>query len=395
MFKAFTVLVIPLCHAFDLPHDWRDLSQIDAPQNLNIDYNFCRRHVGGYDWHIHFGFDWHGNLAWTQSPDNEENQLKEEYFDLMRACVKNRGAILKKLDPVHSQNYELTGHHYPVISSRGFMGTNYISPFSDYLVSNELRNRGTYSLQELNLMLKYVQVGSIVIEIGANVGSYTSYLAIALGEGGLVLAYEPFRVLYQILTANIAINGLTNAYTFQLGLSDRKDNFVVASPDLNMIHNFGKSSITGGTLPILQEHKNASLNSKIHEKNSSVQEKMARQELIMTDTLDNHFYNVTKHLRYIYSASSSNQNNNHEDNQNILNYNYNKKVSLIKLDAENAGEKVLVGARKLILEHLPVILVEWHEPPNLLLNMGYKCSNDERFMQLHELFLCLPPRPIP
>ena len=45
-------------------------------------------------------------------------------------------------------------------------------------------------------------------------------MAERVGRQGKVLAFEPFRWLFQICTANVALNGLSNVWTFNMGLGE-------------------------------------------------------------------------------------------------------------------------------------------------------------------------------
>lgn len=54
----------------------------------------------------------------------------------------------------------------------------------------------------LNLICKYIAPGSVVVDVGANIGDHTfSYLK-AVGNHGTVIAYEPHPVTYECLTRN-------------------------------------------------------------------------------------------------------------------------------------------------------------------------------------------------
>ncbi len=81
-----------------------------------------------------------------------------------------------------------------------------------------VRATGTFDPQERDYLVRLVSAGAAIKEVGANVGPYSVYLARALGEEGLLLCFEPFKLLYQILTANLALNGISNTRTFQVGL---------------------------------------------------------------------------------------------------------------------------------------------------------------------------------
>jgi hypothetical protein len=51
-----------------------------------------------------------------------------------------------------------------------------------------------------------VQPGDVAVDIGAHIGTFTLGLAEFVGPTGRVLAFEPQRILYQILSANAAFN---------------------------------------------------------------------------------------------------------------------------------------------------------------------------------------------
>lgn len=53
-------------------------------------------------------------------------------------------------------------------------------------------------------------LGGVVIEAGANMGAITVPLARRLGREGCLFAYEPQRLTFQQLCANLALNGLDN-----------------------------------------------------------------------------------------------------------------------------------------------------------------------------------------
>ena len=72
---------------------------------------------------------------------------------------------------------------------------------------------GEFSESEVEMLGKLVSRGDTVIEVGANIGALTVPLAKFVGPQGNVVAFEPQRILFQNLCANIALNGLTNVRT--------------------------------------------------------------------------------------------------------------------------------------------------------------------------------------
>jgi FkbM family methyltransferase len=62
--------------------------------------------------------------------------------------------------------------------------------------------------------------GGLFVDVGANVGLYTCEMARHLGEGGAVIAVEPFERSAELLRANIALNRLNNVEVIEAAASD-------------------------------------------------------------------------------------------------------------------------------------------------------------------------------
>ena len=72
---------------------------------------------------------------------------------------------------------------------------------------------GEWAEPETRLLTGLVRPGDTVIDVGAHIGTLTVPLAKAVGPTGHVLAVEPQIPLYQLLCANLALNGLLNVRT--------------------------------------------------------------------------------------------------------------------------------------------------------------------------------------
>jgi len=70
----------------------------------------------------------------------------------------------------------------------------------------------------LALCEKYVKRDSVVVDIGANMGTFAVRLSQLVGPNGVVVAFEPQRIIYQQLCANIFLNKLSNVFTHQLAI---------------------------------------------------------------------------------------------------------------------------------------------------------------------------------
>jgi len=65
---------------------------------------------------------------------------------------------------------------------------------------------------------KYISKGDTVVDIGANLGSYTVFFGQLVGPTGNVISFEPQRIIYQQLCGNVFLNDLRNVYAFQLAV---------------------------------------------------------------------------------------------------------------------------------------------------------------------------------
>ena len=81
---------------------------------------------------------------------------------------------------------------------------------NDTYVGKSIDTYGRYQLEELKLFDKYIQKGDIAIDVGANIGTHTLWLANKVGAEGFVYAFEPQRLLFQTLCANLALNSIQN-----------------------------------------------------------------------------------------------------------------------------------------------------------------------------------------
>lgn len=65
-----------------------------------------------------------------------------------------------------------------------------------------------------------LKCGDVVVDAGANIGGYTQMLGMSVCADGQVHSFEPFRLTFQLLNANVALAGLTNVRTYHRALSN-------------------------------------------------------------------------------------------------------------------------------------------------------------------------------
>lgn len=110
----------------------------------------------------------------------------------------------------------------------------------DQFIGKSLRLYGEYSQGEADIFEQIVKPGHIVVEAGANIGSHTIHLAQLAGDQGQVWAFEPQRLVFQLLAGNVALNSLTNVHCLQKCLiGSGKRTIPVPVLDVNRINNWG------------------------------------------------------------------------------------------------------------------------------------------------------------
>lgn len=87
--------------------------------------------------------------------------------------------------------------------------------------------------------------GSVVADIGANVGAHTLTMARQVGTEGRVLAFEPNPTVRRKLETNISLNGLNCVEIFECALGDRQTQMKLRVPrsDTPEASNSGLSSL--------------------------------------------------------------------------------------------------------------------------------------------------------
>jgi FkbM family methyltransferase len=114
---------------------------------------------------------------------------------------------------------------------------------NDSYIGASIRKYGEWSHGEMELFQQLLAEGSYVIEVGANIGSHTLGMSKLVGPTGKIYAYEPQRIVFQTLCANMAINSRTNVYCFEKAASSKQDTITLPEIDYSQYGNFGAISI--------------------------------------------------------------------------------------------------------------------------------------------------------
>ena len=82
--------------------------------------------------------------------------------------------------------------------------------------------RGRYEAGYMHLLASKVKPGDTVIDIGANEGYVSLYLAMKVGANGHIYAIEPNPSNVKALEANVNLNALTNISVISKAVSDKR-----------------------------------------------------------------------------------------------------------------------------------------------------------------------------
>jgi len=110
---------------------------------------------------------------------------------------------------------------------------------NDQIIGRALELYGEYCEGEIELLRQLCGPGSIVADVGANIGAVTVPLAAHVGERGFIYAFEPQRVVFQTLCANIALQSFTNVECVPAALGARRATLQLPDIRYDLEANFG------------------------------------------------------------------------------------------------------------------------------------------------------------
>jgi FkbM family methyltransferase len=177
---------------------------------------------------------------------------------------------------------------------------------------------GEWAFSEIDLINQLLKPGFIVLDVGANIGTHTLQFAKSVQPNGLVYAFEPQRIAFEFLCANIVLNNYLNIFPMMAGVSDNCGEITVPIVNPNTRANSGSINI----------------------------ESYSNGDMVRLLTIDS------------------------------LNLN---SCNFIKVDVEGMERKVLLGAKETIKKFRPFLFVENNTPEKsedlikLLLDQNYNC----------------------
>jgi len=178
-------------------------------------------------------------------------------------------------------------------------------------------------------LLQHCDSNPIVIDVGANVGTYSIALAQVVGPFGKIHAFEPQRIVYNMLAGSIALNSFTNVHCYNVALGDHEGAIEIPQFDYSRPLNFGSIEFGPEQRERLGQERTYD---------------PTRLELVRLTTIDQFSW---------------------------------ARVDLIKIDVEGMETQVIAGARSTIQRYHPILFVEFLKTDrahlhDLLVGLGYE-----------------------
>jgi FkbM family methyltransferase len=181
---------------------------------------------------------------------------------------------------------------------------------------------GGWEPEAQRLMAQHIGRGGVVYDLGANRGIHAILFCRLVGPGGHVYAFEPLPEILTELEHNLALNGFSNATSVPLAVTDRSG-----------YQQFDRAHHTGAGF-VVQSQAGHAVGLEIQ-----------------TTTLDD----------FVYERG-------------------NRPPTFIKVDIEGGEGAALAGARRLLEQARPTVLVDLHSPDqdlavgNILADLGYRAA---------------------
>ena len=114
---------------------------------------------------------------------------------------------------------------------------------NDAYIGRSLQIYGEYCEDDVRLFRKVVHPGHTALDIGANIGAHTVFLAKTVGATGRVIAIEPLRSNFQMLCANLVLNGIDHAEPIRAAVGREAGTVRVPRAGLMNVGNQGAFSL--------------------------------------------------------------------------------------------------------------------------------------------------------
>lgn len=156
--------------------------------------------------------------------------------------VKFKDIRSSKKDKVIEYVYAFPFSNYKVYYCKQ-PGYFYLDPIDD-VVKNVLRHGAAWEPFMNDYAYRYARLGSVAIDVGAHIGTYTLTMARTVGVEGRVIAIEPQPKVFRELVMNMSLNQVENVDFYLAGAGDRVGEIELSPP---VPGSEGATGLGGGT----------------------------------------------------------------------------------------------------------------------------------------------------
>jgi FkbM family methyltransferase len=114
---------------------------------------------------------------------------------------------------------------------------------NDFFAGRGLDKYGEVGHGTVRFLSQLIRPGMTILEVGANIGIFTLPLARFVRPGGKVIAFEPQRIIYQMLCGNIALNAIDNIIAHNSAVGCATGSITVPPVEYAQPGNFGGVSM--------------------------------------------------------------------------------------------------------------------------------------------------------
>jgi FkbM family methyltransferase len=114
----------------------------------------------------------------------------------------------------------------------------------DTVVGRSLSLYGEWAFEECRMMAKYIPAEGTVVDVDAYIGTHSLFFSRLVQRAGRVYAFEPQRIVFQTLNANLALNSVTNVHTFPKTIGPSVGSAYIALVDYTQPMNFASLQCT-------------------------------------------------------------------------------------------------------------------------------------------------------
>ena len=157
-------------------------------------------------------------IYWKISKDVVEckKDMGKRSFRFLQAanCIDDQQGLEQYIASFPIQDY--------MICDIPYQGKFYVEPHRNDVIKNFLRSNRIWEPHILMAIYKYAQPGTVVLDIGSHIGTFTIPMSHVVGTKGRVHAFEPQRKIYRELRKNCELNNAKNVTCHRIAIGDRQ-----------------------------------------------------------------------------------------------------------------------------------------------------------------------------